>query len=551
MSKIYIYDATENDKKQLTALLGDDLKDIVFNDQPLSLATVSADAEAVSVFLTSELNEELIRSMPQLRLIACRSTGFNNVDLEFAKERDITVVNVPTYGDHTVAEYAFGLLLLLVRKLPAVLLATNEGQSGHEQFVGNDLAGKTLGVIGAGHIGQRMLQIGKGFDMKLLAYDPAQNADLAAKLNFQYQDLDTLLAESDVVSLHVPLVAGNEHLMSREKLRLMKPTAILVNTARGELVDTAALIEALQANTLGGAALDVVEGEKMLAVHEELALLRSHLVPQDQLLKTMEIDVLKKLPNVVLTNHNAFNTVEAINRINSTTVDNIRHYFSGSPQNQVRASSAAIGKLVIVRHGESEWNALGVWTGSRDVHLTEKGFHQAAQLGQALKDFHIDMAFTSQQLRALETLEGILDASQQFDVPFERSKALNERDYGDYTGLNKWQVRDQIGEETFERVRRDWDYPVPNGETLKMVYERVVPYYQQVIAAKLLQGKNVLIVSHGNAIRALMKYLESVSDADVSKLEMLLGDIVTYEINDQALMKHKQIEKIDTSPTKA
>lgn len=546
MTSIYVYDANKTDKKQLTELFVNIKRDVVFIDEPLSLKNVNEDAEVIAVFLTSEVTGELLRKMSNLRLIACRSTGYDNIDLTTATDRGIKVVNVPTYGDHTVAEYAFSLLLMVVRKLPAVLSAVEKGESGHESFVGMDLAGKTLGVIGTGHIGQRVLEIGKGFGMKLLAYDPFQKDDVAEKLGFQYDTLENVLSASDVISLHVPMVASNEHLIDTEKLSLMKPTAILVNTARGELVDTTALIDALENNKLGGAALDVVEGEKVLAVREELAMLRTHLVPQDQLLKTVEIDVLTKMPNVILTNHNAFNTVEAIQRINAETVDNITAYFNGKIQNEVKPGSATIGKLIVVRHGESEWNAMGVWTGSRDVHLSEKGFREAGLLGRNLAGTHIDQAYASEQIRALETLEGILDASQQFDVPFERSKTLNERDYGDYTGKNKWQMRELLGEEAFEKIRREWSCPVPNGETLQMVYGRVVPFYRHVIVPKLLEGKNVLIVSHGNAIRALIKYVESISDTNISQVEMLIGDILIYDIDPSGHMVDKEIKKIQT-----
>ncbi len=545
MTKIYVYDVTDADHQQLKKLFDTKKYEVVFSKDPLSLNTVKKDAEVVSVFLTSTISDEIIRSMPHLRLIACRSTGFNNVDLNAAHERDITVVNVPTYGEHTVAEYAFGLLLMLTRKLREVVSATQQGVSGHEPYMGTDLAGKTLGVVGAGHIGQRMLQIGKGLDMTLLAYDPKPQAEIAHQIGFRYVELMELLQSSDVVSLHVPLMADNQHLIDKAQLAVMKPGAILVNTARGELVDTDALIDVLQSGKLGGAALDVIEGEKALSVHEELALLRAHLVPQDQLRKALDIDILQKLPNVVLTNHNAFNTVEAIERINVATADNISRYLRGKPQNIVRPPTVNHGKLVIVRHGESEWNALGVWTGSRDVHLSEKGFHDAALLGQALQDVRFDVAYASEQIRSLETLEGILDASQQFDVPIVRSKALNERDYGDYTGKNKWQVKKELGEEIFEHLRRDWDYPVPNGETLRMVYERAVPYYLDAIVPQLLAGKTVLVVSHGNAIRALMKYIESVRDDDIASVEMLLGDIITYDVDEQGRMTKKIHESIE------
>ncbi len=204
------------------------------------------------------------------------------------------------------------------------------------------------------------------------------------------------------------------------------------------------------------------------------------------------------------------------------------------------------GRLLVTRHGESEWNARGVWTGSTDVHLSAKGFNEARLLGEELKDINIDYAVCSQQIRALETLEGILDASGQITVPFDRSEAINERDYGDYTGKNKWEVQQQIGEEAFEKLRRGWDEPVPNGETLKMVYDRAVPFYKQNVLPRLLKGENVLLVAHGNSIRSMIKYIESVADQDMANVEMIFGEILIYEIDDDGKMVNKNVSKIDS-----
>ena len=209
------------------------------------------------------------------------------------------------------------------------------------------------------------------------------------------------------------------------------------------------------------------------------------------------------------------------------------------------------GKLVIVRHGESEWNARGVWTGTTDVHLTAKGFHQAALLGEAIADIPIDQAYCSQQIRSLETLEGMLDAAKQYDVPYERSAALNERDYGDYTGKNKWEVQKEIGEAAFENLRRGWDVPVPNGETLKKVYERSVPFYQKTIVPELLEGKNVLVVAHGNSIRSLVKYIESLSDSDIAKTEMIFGVVLVYTVDAKGKQRTKTERHIQTTPSPA
>lgn len=205
----------------------------------------------------------------------------------------------------------------------------------------------------------------------------------------------------------------------------------------------------------------------------------------------------------------------------------------------------SMGQLLITRHCESEWNALGKWTGTTDVHLSENGFKQAGQVGEAIKGISIDHAFCSQQIRTLETLENILDGAQQVEVPYQRVADINERDYGDYTGMNKWEVRDKVGEEEFNAIRRNWDHAVPNGETLKMVYERAVPFYRQVIVPLLKEGKTVLMVAHGNSIRALIKYMEAVDDEAIKDVEMPFGTVLDYQVDDDGKMLQRYDIKID------
>ncbi len=200
-----------------------------------------------------------------------------------------------------------------------------------------------------------------------------------------------------------------------------------------------------------------------------------------------------------------------------------------------------MGKLYVARHQESEWNEKGLWTGSRDIHLTPKGFELSEELGKLIKDVKFDYAFASMQVRSIETLTCILDEDCQYDVPTEHVSALNERSYGDYTGKNKWEVEKLIGEEEFEKLRRGWDYPVPNGETLKMVYDRVVPFYLEKILPLLKDGKNVLMVSHGNAIRALMKYIENISDEEIQNVEMIFCNILIYDVNENGHLLSKKI----------
>lgn len=187
--------------------------------------------------------------------------------------------------------------------------------------------------------------------------------------------------------------------------------------------------------------------------------------------------------------------------------------------------------LVLVRHTESEWNAKGVWTGLTDISLSQDGKEKARMLADEIKNIHFDYAFVSKLKRAKETLFEI-QQKLQTAIPTSESEALNERDYGEFTGKNKWQIKEEVGQAEFLKIRRGWDQPIPDGETLKDVYNRVVPYYHAQILPYLKNGKNVLIVAHGNSLRALVKYLENISDADIPNLEIATGEILIYMLNE-------------------
>lgn len=205
------------------------------------------------------------------------------------------------------------------------------------------------------------------------------------------------------------------------------------------------------------------------------------------------------------------------------------------------------GKLILSRHHESDWNKKGLWTGRRDRHLTEYGFKKAGDMGLLIKDLKIDQAFASMQVRSIETLSCMLNVCERFEVPTEHSSALNERDYGDYTGKNKWDMQDLIGEENWNKVRRDWDYPIPNGETLKMVYDRAVPYFLNNILPKVKEGNNVLVVAHGNSLRALVKYIENISDEDIANVEVPFGGIIIYDIDEEGHIISKEVRQTESN----
>lgn len=211
------------------------------------------------------------------------------------------------------------------------------------------------------------------------------------------------------------------------------------------------------------------------------------------------------------------------------------------------------GLLVISRHTESEWNLLGKWTGLTDVDLTDKGRIEAEMLGQLLQDIPFDVAYHSEQKRTHQTLDGILRKHGKTDLPRKQHGAINERDYGKLTGKNKWEVKEEIGEEAFKGIRRGWDYPVPGGETLKDVHGRVVPFFDAEILPRLQCGENVLMVAHGNSIRALIKHLDDIHEDEISEVEMPFGNVLIYQIDQESatFCKRRETRQIDTVPPHA
>jgi len=197
--------------------------------------------------------------------------------------------------------------------------------------------------------------------------------------------------------------------------------------------------------------------------------------------------------------------------------------------------------LVLVRHGQSKWNALGLWTGHRDIELTDQGREEARRAVEHLKDIPLHKAHTSKLIRAKQTLEKIKQALGQTELETVEHEALNERDYGDYTAKNKWEIADQLGEEEFTKLRRNWDHPVPGGETLKDVHARVLPYYEHEILKDLKEGKNVIVAAHGNSLRALMKHLDNQPEDKVHELEIGTGEVLVYEISQDGTVLGKEI----------
>jgi D-lactate dehydrogenase len=293
-----------------------------------------ADADVLSVFIHSQVTRDKLDRMPNLRFIATRSTGYDHIDLEACNQRGIPVSNVPRYGENTVAEHTFALILSLSRKIHKAYQRTVAGDFSLNNLEGFDLKGKTIGVVGAGSIGLHVIRIAKGFGMNVIAYDVRPNQLIAEVLGFEYVPLETLLAESDIISLHAPYLPATHHLINAETIKLIKPGALLINTARGALVDTDALIEALNAGILSGAGLDVLEGEEL--IEEEERLLHAP-EASEQLRAALRRHLLLRRPDVVITPHMAFFSKEARERILDTTIANIHAFEEGHPANVVNA----------------------------------------------------------------------------------------------------------------------------------------------------------------------------------------------------------------------
>jgi D-lactate dehydrogenase len=291
-----------------------------------------ARVEAIAAFVWTKLDAELLEALPELRLILTMSTGYDHIDLETCRRRGITVCNVPHYGENTVAEHTFALILALSRRLRAAQQWVYRPSTSIAELRGFDLYGKTLGVIGAGNIGLHVIRIARGFGMRVLAYDIRPQPLLAEVLGFTYTDLETLLRSSDIVSLHVPATPETYHMINRERLSMMKRGALLINTARGSVVDTEALLWALDEGILAGAGLDVIEGEEY--IKEESILLRAP-VAEQTLRKVVQAYVLLHRDNIIFTPHIAFNSEEAVQRILDTTLHNLKAFLEGRPQNVV------------------------------------------------------------------------------------------------------------------------------------------------------------------------------------------------------------------------
>ncbi len=330
--KLAVFEVEEWERPAFERL--DSGHDIRFTNEPLTEENAApyADVDVISTFIWSELDRKTLSRFGDLRHIATRSTGYDHIDMVYCAERGISVSNVPTYGDNTVAEHVFGLLLAMSHNLVDAVERTRRGDFSQQGLRGFDLKGKTIGVFGTGSIGRYVIDIAKGFHMEVLAFDLHPREDLARRIGFKYVSLEEALRKSDVITLHIPAIPETYHFLSDREFAMMKEGVVVINTARGILIDIQALLRAITSGKVAAVGLDVLPEEP--TIREEAELLRSiaQKKPLDVLLAG---HILLRLRNVIITPHSAFNTTEAVQRILDTTIENIAAFERGEARNKV------------------------------------------------------------------------------------------------------------------------------------------------------------------------------------------------------------------------
>ena len=322
--KIAFFDTHSYDKKSFVEANKAFNYEIDFRDYKLNenTALTAQGYDVVCVFVNDVVNAEVIKTLAGcgVKLIALRCAGFNNVDLKAAAAAGIKVVRVPAYSPYAVAEHGVALLMSLTRHIPQAYLRTKTANFNIEGLTGRDLFGLTAGILGTGKIGRIMADILMGFGMKIIAYDPFPNEQWAKEKNIEYVGLDEIFQRSDVLSLHCPLTEETKHVVNHDRMKMMKHDAVIINTGRGALIDSKALVHALKHGHIGGIGMDVYEEE-------------SKYFFSDWSTDIMTDDTLARLltfPNVIITGHQAFLTTNALKNLAETTLENIKAFTAGA-----------------------------------------------------------------------------------------------------------------------------------------------------------------------------------------------------------------------------
>jgi len=318
---IALFEILEEEKKYFKEKLKG--QKLTFFEEPIQNIHVSKlkNFDIFSVFIYSKVSEFILTKCPNIKAIITRSTGFDHIDIKYCIKNNIQISNVPFYGENTVAEHGFALLLNLSRNIHKSYVRCLNKDYSIKGLRGFDLRGKTLGVIGVGHIGLHLIRMAKGFSMNVKAFDTHKNDFLSEVLDFQYEELDEILKTSDIISLHMPFNKNTKHFINKERIKMMKKGVIIINTARGGLIDTKALYFGLKNGQIGGCGLDVIEGEEFIMHEDEL--LKDGNVNREKLQDLFLDKEILEMNNVIFTPHNAFNSEEAIKRIQDTAIENI------------------------------------------------------------------------------------------------------------------------------------------------------------------------------------------------------------------------------------
>ena len=325
MTKILFFDTKDYEEKFFTENINKN-NTLIFKNESLDensiLTKDDLSCEVLSIFTGSRVTSNVLKKFENLKIILTRSVGYSHIDTDYCKENNIVIANTPHYGDYTVSEFSFGILLNLLRKISFAEDMLKRGEM-YPQTFGTELFGKTIGIVGTGSIGEKSVKIAHGFSMNILCNDLSHNQKLIDTYGVSFVDIDTLCKFADIIMLHAPLTPKTYHLINKEKIALMKDSAVIINTARGELIETEALFDALLQKKISGAALDVLEFEETI----------SNKRPCDKLnLKTLRTSLintkLMNLDNTLITPHIAYDTKEAINRILEITLKNFVEFIN-------------------------------------------------------------------------------------------------------------------------------------------------------------------------------------------------------------------------------
>lgn len=336
MAKIVFFDAETSEEEYFKQNLSD--QELYFVNDPLDIGreydSEIYNIEVISVFTFSKAHREILEKFPNLKYVTTRSTGFDHIDLEYCKSRGISVSNVPTYGMHSVAEHTFALILAISQKIVPSVERTRHGDFSLENLRGFELYGKTLGIVGTGNIGKVVAEIALGLGMKVVAYNRHEDEDLKNR-GVEFKDLDSVLGASDIVTLHLPYNKDTHHIINLGNINKFKKGVVFINNARGGLVETQAILEALNQGIFLAAGLDVLEEE--FGIREESELITSRYTENRDLKTGLLNHILLDREDVLITPHNAFDSNEAVSQILDTTARNIKSYVSGNVENVVGA----------------------------------------------------------------------------------------------------------------------------------------------------------------------------------------------------------------------